>query len=103
MWRIGVCMAMLVPMLVPMLVAAPALAQTLQYAGDDHGRGGRHSAHGRHGRTQRVHGVVEPSRAGPAPIGFWYRCDMPAGYYPYVPMCQSPWRIVPSAPPGPYR
>ena len=58
----------------------------------EHHQSGRH----RRGLTVRA---IEPSRLGPAPVGFWYRCDSPAGYYPYIPACQAPWRIVPSAPP----
>ncbi|HEX6841855.1 MAG TPA: hypothetical protein VF113_10000 [Stellaceae bacterium] len=32
--------------------------------------------------------VVQP------PQQFWYYCDNPAGYYPYVPNCPTPWRPV---------
>ena len=95
MWRFCVC--------VVALVTTPALAQGLRYSGGE--RGGSHQAHahGRHGKAHRPIGNVEPSHLGPAPIGFWYRCDLPAGYYPYIPTCQTPWRIVPSAPSGPFR
>jgi hypothetical protein len=37
------------------------------------------------------------------PTQYWYYCDNPAGYYPYVPSCPTPWRPVtpqPSAQPG---
>jgi len=28
------------------------------------------------------------------PTQYWYYCDNPAGYYPYVPSCPTPWRAV---------
>ena len=40
--------------------------------------------------------------AGPAPGGAtWWYCANPAGYYPYVPACPTPWRPV-AATPQPY-
>ena len=49
-----------------------------------------------------------PPAPGPAPTQFWYYCEKPAGYYPYVPTCPTPWREVapqaagqPAAPPSP--
>jgi len=30
----------------------------------------------------------------------WYYCNSAKGYYPYVPQCPEPWRIVPATPPG---
>lgn len=36
--------------------------------------------------------------AAPPPVYYW--CDNPRGYYPAVPACARPWRIVPAAPPG---
>jgi hypothetical protein len=36
---------------------------------------------------------------GPAPQQFWYYCESPKGYYPYVPSCRTEWRPVPSTPP----
>jgi hypothetical protein len=33
--------------------------------------------------------------------GFWYRCDSPQGYYPYVGICAHPWQAVPAIPPPP--
>lgn len=35
---------------------------------------------------------------GPAPEQFWYYCDNPKGYYPYVATCPTPWRPVPAQP-----
>jgi hypothetical protein len=39
--------------------------------------------------------------AGPPPQQFWYYCDNPPGYYPYVATCNTNYRevAVPSAPP----
>lgn len=45
---------------------------------------------------QRI--VTDPSRLGPAPTGFWYRCDAPSGYFPYITKCRGPWRLVPAGP-----
>ncbi|HWD26601.1 MAG TPA: hypothetical protein VG387_05525 [Rhizomicrobium sp.] len=33
--------------------------------------------------------------------GFWYHCDSPDGYYPYVGICAHPWQAVPALPPPP--
>ena len=40
---------------------------------------------------------------GPPPAQYWYYCDNPPGYYPYVATCQTQWRPVPATPqaPGP--
>ena len=49
--------------------------------------------------------VVEPMTAPPPPQGaaapMYYYCDNPAGYYPYVATCPTPFRPVPAAPPAP--
>ena len=95
MWRFGVCALA--------LMATPALAHTLQYASDDLRQPRREHLHSQYGKPHRPKGTIEPSRQGPAPTGFWYRCDLPAGYYPYVPNCRTPWQIVPSAPAIPFR
>lgn len=35
----------------------------------------------------------------PGPANYWYRCDKPKGYYPYVRTCKGGWHTeVPSAP-----
>jgi hypothetical protein len=41
-----------------------------------------------------------PSVVGPpaAPPTFWYYCDRPQGYYPYVAQCPSGWRAVAPTP-----
>lgn len=31
---------------------------------------------------------------GPNPAGYWYYCREPAGYYPTVSQCPSPWERV---------
>jgi hypothetical protein len=35
----------------------------------------------------------------PPPQPYWYYCDNPAGYYPYVAQCAGGWRQVPASPP----
>ena len=40
-----------------------------------------------------------PVPTGLPPAQFWYYCDNPQGYYPYVAACNGPWRQVPAAPP----
>jgi TatA/E family protein of Tat protein translocase len=35
--------------------------------------------------------------APPLPT-YWYYCDNPLGYYPYVPQCPGGWRPVPATP-----
>lgn len=42
--------------------------------------------------------VQQPPPASPAPVQMWYYCDNPAGYYPYVATCQTPFRPVPATP-----
>jgi hypothetical protein len=32
---------------------------------------------------------------------YWYYCQNPAGYYPYVQRCGNPWQPVPPTPPPP--
>jgi len=44
-----------------------------------------------------VAGIAPPA----AVPGYWYRCDSPAGFYPYVPACAHPWQSVPAVPPAP--
>jgi hypothetical protein len=41
-----------------------------------------------------------PQPDGPPPQQNWYRCDNPAGYYPYVRTCNGAWQSVPVTPPG---
>ena len=38
--------------------------------------------------------------SGPPPPAYWYRCDDPSGYYPYVNECAGGWKAVPAVPPG---
>lgn len=35
------------------------------------------------------------------PGSYWYYCSNPAGYYPYVQSCGTPWQPVPATPPQP--
>ncbi len=45
---------------------------------------------------------VPPMIVVPAPpIRYWYWCDRPAGYYPYISQCELPWRPIPATPPPP--
>ena len=37
---------------------------------------------------------------GPAPVQYWYYCDNPRGFYPYVQSCGAGWKAVPAQPPG---
>ena len=53
---------------------------------------------------QYVPPAVVEEQAPPVPTGlppsqYWYYCDNPQGYYPYVASCGTPWRPVPAAPP----
>ena len=32
--------------------------------------------------------------------GYWYRCNQPDGYYPYVTNCPGGWLQVPAQPPA---
>jgi outer membrane protein OmpA-like peptidoglycan-associated protein len=41
-----------------------------------------------------------PEGNGPPPEQFWYYCDDPQGYYPYVVFCSHDWQPVPATPPG---
>ncbi|MEI9991923.1 MAG: hypothetical protein WDM86_18030 [Rhizomicrobium sp.] len=45
---------------------------------------------------------VAPGNVAPAQVpGYWYHCDAPAGFYPYVATCTHPWQAVPATPPPP--
>ena len=35
------------------------------------------------------------------PSGYWYYCNYPEGYYPYVKQCPNGWRQVEPMPPAP--
>lgn len=37
-----------------------------------------------------------PAPLGAPPPSFWYYCDNPPGYYPYVPSCPTQYREVPA-------
>ena len=42
----------------------------------------------------------EPAQA-PAAQSYWYYCEKPAGYWPYVEACPAGWRaVVPQPPPN---
>ena len=37
---------------------------------------------------------------GQPPQGYWYRCNQPDGYYPYITQCPGGWLQVPAQPPA---
>lgn len=41
-----------------------------------------------------------PAAAGPANPGYWYYCNSPQGYYPYIRECTGQWMTVPANPNG---
>ena len=93
MWRFGFC--------VVALLATPVAAQSIRYTANAHDPF-RHQRAGHHHQRRHPGGLsvgdIEPSRLGPAPAAFLYRCDAPQGFYPYIPMCRIPWRVVPAGP-----
>lgn len=44
--------------------------------------------------------VAVPDDAAAPAQTWWYRCDRPAGYYPYVKDCPGGWQQVPAQPPA---
>lgn len=41
-----------------------------------------------------------PDGDAPGSLDYWYRCDNPSGYWPYIRQCPGGWeKVVPSAPP----
>jgi hypothetical protein len=46
---------------------------------------------------------VQPSAPDAVPQQeYWYYCDDPQGYYPYVQQCPGGWRpVTPTSPPSP--
>lgn len=49
--------------------------------------------------SSRVVVVEQPAPTGPPPTAYWYWCDEPKGYYPYVAQCAGGWTPVPATPP----
>lgn len=45
-----------------------------------------------------VSDYVPPGFSDPSAQQYWYYCDNPAGYYPYVQNCSGPFRPVPATP-----
>ncbi len=39
---------------------------------------------------------LDPARFGPPPPGVRFRCDTPAGFFPLINACKTPWRLVPA-------
>ncbi len=46
--------------------------------------------------------VPVPGDTAPPAQAFWYHCDRPEGYYPYVRACPGGWQQVPAQPPPNY-
>lgn len=42
-----------------------------------------------------------PQTAQQYPPGYWYYCNNPKGYYPYVKQCSESWQQVEPVPPSP--
>ena len=43
--------------------------------------------------------AMQGQPAAPVQQYYWYYCPNPAGYYPYIKHCPTPWmKVVPSAP-----
>jgi hypothetical protein len=42
--------------------------------------------------------VIQQAPPPPGQPAMWYYCDNPAGYYPYVQTCPTPFRAVPAQP-----
>ncbi len=40
-----------------------------------------------------------PAPPAQAPVQYWYYCNAPKGYYPYVSECPAGWAKVPVTPP----
>jgi len=84
---------------IPAALTAPVFAQSLHYTATNRDSY-RHRSERHRGGRRRLNRLsaraIDPYRMGPAPMAFLYRCDAPAGFYPYVPTCRMPWRVVPS-------
>lgn len=55
------------------------------------------------GTATVVNTTPPPPPAAPArapAVQYWYHCDSPKGYYPYVSQCPGGWTRVPATPPG---
>jgi hypothetical protein len=65
--------------------------------GPSHAWGGTHGFGGHHGFRGHHRFFGPQVFVGIAP--YWYYCDNPPGYYPYVPQCPSGWRPVAPTPP----
>ncbi len=45
-----------------------------------------------------VQSALPPAPLGPPPTQYWYYCNKPQGYYPYVTTCSGAWRKVEPTP-----
>ena len=51
--------------------------------------------------TPPVYIQRSPSAAQQNPPGYWYYCNNPEGYYPYIKECPNGWQQVEPVPPAP--
>lgn len=51
--------------------------------------------------TPPVYIQQTPPAAQQYPSGYWYYCDNPEGYYPYIKVCSNGWQQVEPIPPAP--
>jgi hypothetical protein len=51
--------------------------------------------------TPPVYIQQTPPAAQQNPSGYWYYCNSPQGYYPYIKQCPSGWQQVEPTPPPP--
>ena len=43
--------------------------------------------------------IQQPAAPIPYPVNYWYYCNNPKGYYPYIRLCLSTWQQVEPIPP----
>lgn len=99
MWRLCLCVVVLLASSALPPLTPGVHAQSIRYTATDRDPyRPRHEGHRgeRHHPNRLSTRAIDPYRMGPAPTAFLYRCDAPAGFYPYVPACRMPWRVVPS-------
>ena len=52
--------------------------------------------------TPPVYIQQSPPTAQQYPSGYWYYCNNPKGYYPYIKECPDGWQQVEPIPPAPH-
>lgn len=92
---------------VGVFVGAPFIGFGAPFYGYPGGYGYAYGPYGYYGPTTTIvtqaapEVYVERSNAlssGPASDGYWYYCNRPDGYYPYVKECPNGWQKVPPQP-----